>query len=367
MKKSFFKQFSDEFGVSGAVFAVLFILVLGGLGGVVLERLVLPYFSTWPIVRNFSALRPNSPILITKREEIRIVDGVNHAEVVNRAKNSLVTLYQHQGEFDSGSFRVEKTFGGVAVSNDGLILTPLANLKKGLLTTAVLGDGKAEDAVVLAEDPLTGLAILKINVEGVPVLREGFSENIKAGELLIAVRPEENPQLPVSMRVEAYRPGTVAPSIFETYTFAKLNAALSVAWPENSRVPGTILLNGEGELMGIDSVVSGEPLTVRGEDIKSLIGNYLDDFKVVWPALPIEYQVLGKQQTALFALPKDSGILVKSNYSALRVDDFVYEAGGVALSERESFQEILLSKPVGSRVKLRLIRDGIDMEAEVDL
>jgi len=367
MKKNFFSQLYSDFGISGIVLLVVFVLLIGGLGGVLVERLILPYFSTWPIVREFSVLRPDTPIVITKREEVRIQDGVNQVEVVNRVKNSLLTIYSHRGSFDSGSFRVEGAFTGVIVTKDGVIITPTALIEPGLLLTVVTASGDSFPAELLASDPLSGLSFLKIDTDGLPILGQGFSENIQEGERLIAIWSDEDGRNPISLRLDAVGPGTVRQSLVKVFSLDELNISLEVLWPGGESVPGAVLVNRVGELMGIETVIKGRSLAVRGEDIKLLIDNFLDDGKIVWPSVRLDYQNFGPGQTKLFDLPKEYGVLLKSSFQELKQDDFVFAVNGTTLNEREGFQEALLSKPPGSKVNLKLIRDGEEKEVEIRL
>ena len=117
---------ASPLGPKKILLAVLGVMILGGIGGILLNRVVLPYLSTISIFRNISFLEPQAPIVITKREEIRINEGINNLGVVNQTKGSLAAIYIHQGEFGSSEFVFSSVTNGVIATSDGIIIVPNA-------------------------------------------------------------------------------------------------------------------------------------------------------------------------------------------------------------------------------------------------
>ena len=85
---------------------LLLILFLGGMGGILLERVLFPYLSSWSIFKNVNFLRPETQLVITRREEVRIDEGINQQELASRVKNSLVTVYCYDGELGEPKFQL---------------------------------------------------------------------------------------------------------------------------------------------------------------------------------------------------------------------------------------------------------------------
>lgn len=368
MNKKIFRRLHRRYGLGGLIALAALIFFIGGLGASFFERLLLPYLSTLPIFREFNWLQSEAPILITRREEIRITEGVNQAEVTARVKNSLVTIYLHQGRLVSGDFRIQEAFSGVVVSTDGLVVVPVRKVLPNLLITVVTSSGEAFPAAVAARDSFTGLALLKIGGQNLNVIGQGFSRDLLIGDKLILLDLKGDADKPRSSIVTVTAPALAEPSLIKSYNFQKPNTTLLTDFRPDESNLGSILANRDGALVGIITRVSGEELTVlRSEELQLFLDNYLDDGAVSWPQLALTYQVLGRAQSKLMGLPKDNGVLIKNNFGALREDDFVFAVNGTAITEKDGFQELLLAKPEGSEVKLKLIRDGEEKEVVIKL
>ena len=71
--------------------------------------------------------------------------------------------------------------------------------------------------------------------------------------------------------------------------------------------------------------------------------------------------------SALLGLGKPHGVLLKSPFGALRENDFIYAAGGQALSWPIGFQAFVLGLHPGDKAVFGILRDGVEKEVEVQL
>lgn len=344
------------------VLNLFLIMILGGAGAVILDRAALPYLSTLPVFRNLPLVSRQTPIVINRREEIRISEGVNNAEIVNRAGSVMAPIWVHEGTFPSEKFRLAGSATGVVVGSDGLLMTPSAALRPGLQTSIVLG-GSAKAAKVLASDPLTGFAFLKIDQKDLPVVRQGFSKEVEVGEKLLALSLGDSPAAIQAKPVTATGKSLPVAGLSRVYDFASLNAFLPVGEP----LPlGALLFNRDAALVGMVAQIGKDQVVVRAEDLKLALDKFFAEGRVSWPNLRASYRVFGKFEAGLYGFAKE-GVLIKTAEAPLREKDFVYAVEGREISPSEGFQEILLGKKPGERAKLKIIRDGQDMEAEITL
>ncbi len=355
-----------QLGLRQIVLLIILVLVLGGIGGILLERVVLPYLSTLPGLKNLPLLSPRTPIIITKREEIRINEGVNNVEVASRIKNSLASVYFHQGEFGTSKFRLLGTAPGIIVTSDGVVATPAALVRPESLITIILTESQEPKvSKVLATDPLLGLAFLKIDSADLPVIKQGFSEGLEVGERILAIWPTAGTGEVLVKSVVVSQRALPLPSLLTTYDFSTLNATLQTDLSFTSRDLGASFVNRDAALVGILTQIGKNLLIVRAEELQLSLKNFLSLKRVAWPSLKMSYQILGASQAALLGLPQKYGILVKSAPASLRENDFVYAVDDRELTPTESFQDVLLAKKRGERVKLKLMR--AQEEKEVDL
>lgn len=350
-----------------SILNIFLILIVGGIGGILLDRLVLPYLSTISLFKNLPILSPRTPLVITRREEIRIQEGINNLEVVNRIRNTLVTVYLHEGEFGAPKFRLLGIVSGVFVSSDGIIAVPGVNLRPDASLTAILNDQEVFRARMVGIDSFTGMAFLKIDRVNLPVIKQGFSEELKSGERVLLIKPAETVQDVLVIPATVSGETIASASLFKTYDFNRLNSFLSTDLSSGFFQGGAIVVNRDAALVGFVTEIGKDTVIIRSEDLKLAIDNLLDDQKIVWPSLKLIYQILAEPQTKLFRLPKKNGILIKSAFSPLRENDFIYEINGQELRRGEDIQTILLRKKPGEVINFKLIRSQKEMEVQVSL
>lgn len=358
---------NQERWIRKGVIYILLILLLGGVGGILMDRLVLPYLATIPFLKSLPLLSPRTPLVITRREEIRINEGINHQEILNRVKHTLATVYLHEGEFGTNKFRLLGTTSGVVVSSDGIIITPLPNFRPELSVTLLLASQEIYKGRVLQSDALTGVSFLKIEARDLPVIKQGTGQETQVGERLIAVRTESSP-VNLSLRsVIATAKSLPMPSLTRVYELGRPNAFLPTDQHFDSDELGAVVVNKDSTLVGFVTALGKDIVVLRAEDLQMLLNNFLDDQRVVWPAAKLSYEILGESETKLLGLLKKNGILIKSAVSPLRENDFVYAVDDQDLTVERGFQQILLSKKPGGIVKLKLIRASKEIEVAFKL
>lgn len=101
-------------------------------------------------------------------------------EAISSAQQRVVKLY-------GATLGREKAYGsGVIVSSDGRIVTTLSVMLEGRSLRAVLPDGRALPAQVLARDERRQLALLKIEADDLPFFELTDSQSLTPGDWLIA-------------------------------------------------------------------------------------------------------------------------------------------------------------------------------------
>ena len=347
--------------------AALLVMVLGGMGSVFLNRVIFPYLSTISIFRKISFLESQAPIVITRREEIRINEGINNVDVVNQTKGSLASIFIHQGEFGTSRFDLSSVATGIVATSDGLIIVPSFGLApSGFLVTAVLSDGKSYRAKVLGIDQLTGLAFVQLEVKNLSVIRQGFGRDVNIGEKLLAVWTNEGPANVSAIQVSAVRRASASPSLETIYNSNEPNSFLSLDRVFNEGL-GAVLVNKDSAMVGLVTKIGEETKVLRSEDLKSALDNFLDDGKINWSTVKLIYRILGPDQTNLLKFPKEYGILTKFASAGLREGDFVYAVDGKELNSNNDFQGVMLGKKPGTKVNLQIIRGGQERIVEISL
>lgn len=146
---------------------------------------------------------------------------------------------------------------GVIVDEAGYVLTNAHVIDGASQVTVKLSDGRTtQDAKLVGADPLTDLAVLKIEAGGLTAATWGDSDGLEVGDEVLAVgNPYRLARTVTAGIVSAKdRPGVVGELAHEQ--FLQTDAAVN---PGNSGGP---LVNMQGEVVGINTAIVGP--TYRG-------------------------------------------------------------------------------------------------------
>ena len=137
---------------------------------------------------------------------------------------------------------------GVIVSADGYILTNDHVVEESDAIEVILNDGRHASAKVIGTDPDTDLAILKIELDRLPVITLGNTDNLQVGDQVLAIgNPFGVGQTVTSGIVSALGRNQLGINTFEN--FIQTDAAIN---PGNS---GGALVDVNGQLQGINSAI----------------------------------------------------------------------------------------------------------------
>ena len=137
---------------------------------------------------------------------------------------------------------------GVIVSPNGYILTNNHVVESADEIEVVLNDSRRARATVIGTDPDTDLAVLKIDLERLPVIVLGNSDTLQVGDQVLAIgNPFGVGQTVTGGIVSALGRNQLGINTFEN--FIQTDAAIN---PGNS---GGALVDTSGNLLGINSAI----------------------------------------------------------------------------------------------------------------
>ena len=145
----------------------------------------------------------------------------------------------------------ERQFGlgsGVIVSPDGYLLTNNHVIDGADDVEVVLGDGRSAKARTIGADPESDIAVLKIDLDKLPVIVFGDVDRLEVGDVVLAIgNPFGVGQTVTSGIVSALGRNSLGINIFEN--FIQTDAAIN---PGNS---GGALVDASGNLLGINTAI----------------------------------------------------------------------------------------------------------------
>jgi Trypsin-like serine proteases, typically periplasmic, contain C-terminal PDZ domain len=223
---------------------------------------------TSPSLRNASLATFNDAIVDIADQTTPTVVTVRTAQTVRVRQMDPFSMFF--GEPGSGQVRerVRRGLGsGVIVSDDGIILTNHHVIEDATEIIVDTYDGNEYTAEVVGTDPMMDIAVLRVDVEGLPSISLGNSDDVRVGELVLAVGSplDESLAHSVSMGIISAKGRSIG--IYENVAgyenFLQTDAAIN---PGNS---GGALVNMDGELIVINSAIASEVEEINGLDLRS--------------------------------------------------------------------------------------------------
>ncbi len=215
------------------------------------------------------------------------------------------------GEREQERERTETNLGsGVIISSTGYVLTNNHVIDSADEIQVALNDGRSAEAHVVGTDPETDLAVLHIELTGLPVITLGRSEELRVGDVVLAIgNPFGVGQTVTQGIVSATGRSQLGLSTFEN--FIQTDAAIN---PGNS---GGALINAHGELVGVNTAIftrsggsHGIGFAIPGRLARGVMENIIEHGRVIRGWAGVEVQNLTPQLAASFDLDSNRGVVV---------------------------------------------------------
>ncbi len=262
---------------------------------------------------------------------------------------------------------------GFIVSSDGLILTNAHVVREAKEVTVKLSDRREFKAKVLGADPVTDVAVLRIDAKDLPTVRLGDPQQLQVGDPVLAIGSpfgfEESATQGIVSAKGRSLPGDGAVPFIQT------DAAVN---PGNSGGP---LFDGSGAVVGINSQIYSQSGGYQGLSFAIPINVALKvkneivaTGKAQHARLGVTIQDLNQTLAQSFGLDKPDGALVASvtpgsaaAAAGLKPGDVVTEVNGEAIVGSGALSSRIGLATPGEKVKLTVWRDKVSKEFDVKL
>jgi serine protease Do len=251
---------------------------------------------------------------------------------------------------------------GVIWRTDGLIITN-AHVVRGAKAIAELADGQILEATVTARDQRLDLAALQVNATNLPAVTVGDSNNLRVGELVLAVG---NPLGLVGVLTTGII-HAIQPISSSTRNWVQADVRLS---PGNSGGP---LANAQGHVIGINSmIVDGRAFAVPSHTVERFLqGDQARPYLGVTlrpVLLPLEnrrrrFYRSGNFVCGLLILEVAVGSLAET--AQLMPGDVLMGVNGSLFKTSDDLANILSDTKLGDVLQLDLLRGGDRLVREV--
>jgi len=237
------------------------------------------------------------------------------ASVVALVKPSVVAINTEvvTVDFFNRAFTQEGAGSGWIISEDGIIVTNNHVVAGAQSITVTMDDGKTYpvDMSTVATDPLTDLAVMKINATNLPAAKVGDSSVLRLGDWVVAIGNSLGQGIRATLGIVSLKDVSIMVDQGQTlYGLIETDAAIN---PGNSGGP---LVNMAGEVIGINSVKAAEVdveavgWAISTEVAVPIIQALINNGYVVRPWLGINLYTVDDYLVFRYGLSITEGVLV---------------------------------------------------------
>jgi serine protease DegQ len=254
---------------------------------------------------------------------------------------------------------------GVIVSPEGYVLTNNHVVERMDDIEVILNDGRKASAKVIGTDPDTDLAVLKVDLDKLPSIVLGQSEELQVGDAVLAIgNPFGVGQTVTAGIVSALGRNQLGINTFEN--FIQTDAAIN---PGNS---GGALVDAQGHLVGINSAIysrsggsMGIGFAIPVSTARQVMESLIKDGQVTRGWIGVEPRDLTAEMAETFNLPVKEGVLITgvlrngpASQGGVRPGDVVVQVAGNKVANTAQLLNTVAALKPGATVPVQVQRGG---------
>src|SRR5215471_191350 len=266
---------------------------------------------------------------------------------------------------------------GIIISPDGYIVTNNHVIDGAVDIQVTMSDRRVLPAKLIGADPLTDLAVIKVNASNLPSLPWGDSTALMPGQTVLAFGNPYGFRFTVTRGIVSAlnRPNPFAQDRRSPGEFIQTDAAIN---PGNSGGP---LVSARGEVVGINTFLispsgsfSGMGFAIPAQVAKPVVESLLKYGKVEHARVGIGITDVTPENVKFFHMDKAIGALVSQvepdspgAKAGLKVGDVITQVNGKKVDDAGQLQVVISQQRPGTKVELGIIRDGKSQTVPVTL
>ena len=261
---------------------------------------------------------------------------------------------------------------GAIISEDGYIVTNNHVVDGADDIQVMLNNKKSFKAKVVAADPSSDLAVIKIEAKGLPFLLYGNSDDVKVGQWVLAVGYPLTLETTVTAGIVSAKGRTLdinsRQSINPVESFIQTDAAVN---PGNSGGP---LISTDGKLLGINSAIAsptgayaGYSFTIPVNIVKKIVADLVKFGTVQRAYLGIDYPKdnISDDDKKQNGIKDDGGVYVMSvrdgsaaSVAGIKKGDVITKVNGTPIVRGADLIGQIATYRPGDKINLTYQREG---------
>jgi serine protease Do len=310
----------------------------------------------------------------------RVTPAVVNVAVTSRTKATATGMDQLPGDMQrffgpgfGGNMRPEPQIehgigSGVLISPDGYIVTNNHVVDGAVEMRVTMSDRRVLPAKLIGADPLTDLAVIKVDGHDLPNVPWGDSKALHPGQTVLAFGNPMGLRFTVTRGIVSAlnRPNPDPQDRRKPGEYIQTDAAIN---PGNS---GGALVNARGELVGINTFLlsstggfSGMGFAIPTQIVKPTVDTLIRDGKISHGYMGIGITDVTPENAQFFHVPDSTGAVVNQVESdspaakaGLKVGDVIRGIDGQKVTGAGDLQVEVGQKQPGTTIKLEVLRDS---------
>jgi serine protease Do len=272
----------------------------------------------------------------------------------------------------------EGSGSGIIITSDGYIVTNNHVVNKATSVKVGLSDNRSFTAKVIGTDPLTDIAVIKINAHDLPVAYLGDSDGLKVGQWVMAIgNPLALTSTVTAGIVSALGRGrlNLINNSYGVEDFIQTDAVIN---PGNS---GGALVDLSGAVIGVNAAIAtstgsyiGYGFAIPINLVKSVTKELIAYGKVTRGYIGVQIQPVDDATAKAIGLDKPHGVIIQdlvaggaASKEDIKPGDVILKVDGREVNQANELQGYVATKSAGSVVTLSIFRNGKEFERKVTL
>ena len=316
---------------------------------------------------------------------IQVASNGNPA-VVSIVSEKVIEQRYHQffspfgDQFPQGESRGHSLGSGVIIDSDeGYIITNNHVIEDAEDIKVIMFDKREMKATIVATDPPSDLAVIKVDPGGLSTVDLGNSDKLSVGEWVVAIGSpfglHLNHTVTAGIVSAVGRNSVISRNNFED--FIQHDAAIN---PGNS---GGALFNLDGELVGINTAIAtdgysranaGVGFAIPINMVKRVMEDLISDGKVTRGWLGVQIQDVDEGMAKALRLKERNGAIISqviknspAEDAGVEEQDVIIAVDGVKVADSSNLKNLISSGRPDDKTKLTVIRDGHERNLIVTL
>ena len=267
--------------------------------------------------------------------------------------------------------RTERSLGsGFIIDKEGYIVTNNHVIKDADEIKVILHDKSEYDGKIIGVDPITDLALIKIEAKNLHPLNFGSSEKAEVGSWVVAIGSPFGLEQTVTTGIVSAKGRIIGSGPYDD--FIQTDASIN---PGNSGGP---LLNLDGEVIGINTAIvkSGQGIgfAIPSDMAMNIIDQLKDGNKVSRGWLGVSIQNVTKEMSEYYGIEEGQGVYVVKAYddnpaqeAGIRQGDVILSIDGKTINSSRDLTITIANLKVGQTIDVTVLREKKEKHLKVTL